>query len=112
MQSRPVEQMHAILQDEQRALLSGDLAALEKIAQRKDRAATRLARARPNVAELDSLRGLTARNATLLDTVRDAIASVRALANDVPTPPETLAYSADGTRQSLQNRAGRLAQKA
>lgn len=108
----PVARLHAILTEEQAALLCGDLHGLGLIADRKERALDRVKAARISADDLNALHSLARRNAELLDLVAEAVQSVRALADSRANAPETLAYQADGVRHALHMPKGLLAQKA
>ncbi|WP_296644021.1 hypothetical protein [Roseinatronobacter sp.] len=108
----PFVRMQAVLAAEHAALMFGKLNELEHIAERKERAAARLANARLTQAELGALQSLAQRNAELLDVVSNAVEAVRALTRLGPHAPETKAYSADGLRHSLHPPTGQLTQKA
>lgn len=108
----PFARMQAALAAEHAALMFGKFDELEHIAERKERAAARLAKARLTEAELSALRALANRNAELLSIVSEAIEAVRALTKPSPHAPETKSYSADGLRHSLHQPTGQLAQKA
>ncbi|SUZ32151.1 hypothetical protein ROE7235_01905 [Roseibaca ekhonensis] len=112
MRSTPFEQIHAVLMAEQAALLSGDIESLDQIADRKDRATQRLAETHLAPAEMERLRSITQRNSELLRMVADAIKTARALVTRDARGPQTLAYSADGTRHPLQQSTRQLVQKA
>lgn len=110
--STPYEQIRTVLMTEQAALLSGDIDSLDQIASRKARAAQRLEGQELAPAEIERLRVIAQRNSELLCVVADAIKTARALVTGSPAAPQTLAYSADGTRHPLPQSAGQLIQKA
>lgn len=112
MGKRAFTRVRAALDAEREALLSGDLAALDSIADRKEHALARLAAERPSEAEVETLQALAMRNRTLLAGASAAIAEVRDFTNRAKRPPETLTYGADGTRQALVAPRHGLTQKA
>lgn len=112
MRATPFEQIRAVLLAEQAALLSGDIESLDQIADRKDRATQRLAETHLAPSEMEHLRSITQRNSELLSVVAGAIKTARALVTSGAHSPQTLAYSADGTRHPLQQSTRQLVQKA
>lgn len=123
-----VETLSRLMEEERRALLAGDTAAFDRLAQRKDKALTKLTamlareagKERGHLADaedgalagaLQVLQGNAARNrdliAAALDGMRDAqavLAAARDMRHDT--------YKADGGKERHRAPAGRLERRA
>jgi flagellar biosynthesis/type III secretory pathway chaperone len=108
-----IEGIDELLEDERRALLSGDLMALSSIADRKEALAQQLSGTKPAGPELVALRRKAERNAELLEAATKGLRSVTRRLAEIQRangPLET--YGQDGTRHTLGAGRGSLEKKA
>ena len=97
-----IEEIDALLEDERTALLSGDLAALGGIAERKEALVAALAKSRPEGEALRALRRKAERNAELLEAATKGLRSVTRRVAEIRRANGPLkTYGRDGTQQTL-----------
>lgn len=108
-----IEKIEELLEDERTALLSGDLAALDGIAQRKEALLEDLAWARPASDALKSLRRKAERNAELLEAATKGLrAAMRRVAEIRRANGPLRTYGQDGAEQTLGAQAGSFERRA
>lgn len=97
-----IEKIDDLLEDERTALLSGDLAALQGIAERKEALLQELAHARPGGDALKALRRKAERNAELLEAATKGLRSVMRRVAEIRRANGPLkTYGQDGAQQTL-----------
>lgn len=100
-----------LLEQERRALITADLAALSKLAQRKERLVQKLARD-ADPAELTRLDAILRQNGALLaaaaEGMQEGIARLRALA----APPPLTTYDGHGVRTDFRPQGGEVTRRA
>ena len=110
--TRAARRLHALLEEERRALLAGHLDGLDDLAQRKQHCAESLAHARPDGAMLEALRIASQRNAALMQAARDGIGgAVRAL-DARRLAARTTFYRADGSAAQPEQPPRKVERKA
>ncbi|WP_099828061.1 hypothetical protein [Oceaniglobus indicus] len=109
---RNANRLEQVLDEERRALLSGDLTSLASILRRKETLLARLEKDPPASARLDVLRRAADQNQALARAARDGINTVRMRLDEVGrnTPAET--YGADGRRTQIITPRHTLAKRA
>ena len=108
-----IEQIDALLEDERTALLSGELAALEGIAERKEALAGELAQTRPHGGDLAALRRKAERNAELLQAATKGLRSVMRRVSEIRSANGPLkTYGQDGFAQTLGGAGGSFEKRA
>lgn len=105
------EELKTILLAEHAALVSGDLSALQAVADRKETSTTLLTQQYLSASELQEIKDLSQRSADLILVVTRAIEDARDYLIQRQTTPETCAYGANGERETLSSAPRRLAQK-
>lgn len=107
-----MDDIRQVLLEERDALLTGRIDLLEGLAIRKDYAWSWLENQDIAPTELTKLAELSSRNEVLLRTTIDAIEHTMALLLHGSKGFDSWSYSADGTRNKLEVRVGRLAHRA
>lgn len=103
--------LESVLIAEHAALLSGDLAAMSAILERKEQAVARLVSDDLSPVDLTRIKDLSLRNEALLTAVMQAVDAAKSVLNQAAQMPETKTYCADGARETIPTRQNRLTQK-
>lgn len=102
--TKALDSLTALLEEQRQALLTGDLAVLDQLPDRLERAMRDLAQTRPDAAELAHLAQMAARNARLVLSARDGLALAR---RDIGPAGQLTTYDAMG-RQRGPHSAGQM----
>lgn len=98
----PVERLNALIHEEREALLSGNYAALEPLAERKEALLEGIDPAEHDQADLVTLQDASARNEALLQIALDSIRQAGAEARSMRDRSQCLeTYGPGGERRSL-----------
>ncbi|PZX47217.1 hypothetical protein LY56_00512 [Roseinatronobacter thiooxidans] len=108
----PTTQLHALLKEEEAAVLSGKYDQLEALAQAKQRAVQALDTATLPRAMLRSLHDRLRRNAALLGAAAQGVQDAKAALAQLRAGQQTHLYHQDGTSKTMQPIANRLEHKA
>jgi hypothetical protein len=113
MPDSTIEEIDLLLEDERAALLSGDLAALPGVAERKEVLARALEQVRPTAEALRTIQAKTERNADLLAAAAKGLRSVTRRVAEIRSANGPLkTYGQDGTQQTLGSVAGSFEKRA
>ncbi|TDL81530.1 hypothetical protein E2L08_05270 [Palleronia sediminis] len=100
------ERAAALLTEERRLLLAGDLGGLATLLPQKEALAEALRGMKMTVADLEALRRDTARNRALLDAARNGLEAARARIDDIREASQPRTYSRRGERRCLDGASG------
>lgn len=109
-----IEELEAVLEEEQSLLLKGDFVGLKPLVEKKSELAQRLTELKPDVSEAtyQELADKAGYNEALLNSARNGLQSAMNRIRHAAESTEQKTYSSSGERQSLARRPASVVQKA